>query len=111
MHTRVRVDVGLFCVFIALYVVLGVPLLSLLITIIDNTGPYFYIYLSVALFCIQLLAVLIYPTFIQPCFNKVEPLAEGGRQTFSHTLISTHTAQHAHFYIMLCVCVCVCVCV
>jgi STE24 endopeptidase len=40
-------------------------------------GEYFYVYATLLVLAINFLAVLIYPTFIQPCFNKVTPLPEG----------------------------------
>lgn len=60
-----------------LHVVIGCPLLSLLLAVIMYTGPYFYVYVCLTIGVIQLVAVIVYPTLIQPCFNKVTPLDEG----------------------------------
>ena len=62
---------------LALTLVIGCPIVALLLTIIDSAGPHFYLYVTVVVLAIQLLAMAIFPTLIQPLFNKVEPLPKG----------------------------------
>jgi len=61
---------------LALTAVIGVPLISILITIIKWGGEWFYLYVWAFLMSFQILMLFIYPKFIQPCFNKVEALPE-----------------------------------
>lgn len=61
--------------------IIGSPLLALFILVVHVSGASFYIYATVFLFVVQIIAVMIYPTFIQPLFNKVEPLPEGSLRT------------------------------
>ena len=56
---------------------IGCPIVALLLVIIDRAGPHFYLYLTLVVLAIQLLAMVVYPTLIQPLFNKVEPLPVG----------------------------------
>lgn len=56
---------------------LSAPVLMAFLYTIAWGGEYFYVYATILMLVLNLLGVLIYPTFIQPCFNKVEPL-EGG---------------------------------
>lgn len=60
---------------------LGSPILALFLRIVRWGGDMFYIYVSVFLFVVQLIMVAIYPTLIQPCFNKVKPLEESELKT------------------------------
>jgi len=60
-----------------LFMVIGLPLCALFLKIIQWGGEYFYIYVSVFLFVVQMVMVTIYPVLIQPCFNKVTELPEG----------------------------------
>jgi len=62
---------------IALQIIIGNILISLLIYIISNTGKIFYLYCWIALLLIQFIGVLIYPTLIQPLFNVVTQLPLG----------------------------------
>jgi STE24 endopeptidase len=61
----------------ALMVVLGTPLLSAFLKIIQVTGTKFFYYLWLFSIAVQLFAITIYPTFILPLFNKLSPLEPG----------------------------------
>lgn len=58
-------------------ILLGVPIMAGLLHVIKWGGEYFYIYVCAFVLILQLFIMTIYPVFIQPCFNKVEPLPEG----------------------------------
>ena len=52
-------------------------------------GPWLPFYLCGFMMAISLFVMTIYPTFIQPLFNKVEPLPEGSLRTKIEALVST----------------------
>lgn len=60
-----------------LSVVLGAPVTAMFVWIIKWGGEHFYLYVWAFVFAFQMLAITIYPVFIQPCFNKVDPLPAG----------------------------------
>ncbi|KAI8969992.1 peptidase family M48-domain-containing protein [Mycotypha africana] len=60
-----------------LMAVLMYPFMSLFIWIIKSTGDKFYFYVWLIAVVFQLFIITIYPTFIQPLFNKLTPLEEG----------------------------------
>lgn len=51
------------------------------IWIIKWGGEHFYIYVWVFLFALQIFLITIFPTYIQPLFNKVEELEPGSLRT------------------------------
>eukprot|EP00808_Paulinella_micropora_P025824 g38423.t1 len=57
--------------------VIGGPVVALILWVIEWGGAYFYIYVCGAMMAVQLVLVTIYPTLIQPMFNKVTPLRKG----------------------------------
>lgn len=61
----------------ALMVVLGTPILSGFLKIIQSTGTQFFYYLWVFAISVQIFGMTIYPIFIQPLFNKLTPLEPG----------------------------------
>ena len=64
-----------------LVVVLGTPLLSAFLKIIQVTGTRFFYYLWLFGILVQLFAITIYPIFILPMFNKLSPLDPGELKT------------------------------
>ncbi|KAJ1644008.1 zinc metalloprotease [Coemansia asiatica] len=56
---------------------LGGPIVAAFLWVIIKTGSQFYFYAWALMAAVQLLAIVIYPTFIQPLFNKFDPLPEG----------------------------------
>jgi len=60
-----------------LLIAFGGPIISLFLKIIQITGDKFYFYVWIFMAVVQLLALIIYPNFIQPLFNKFTPLEEG----------------------------------
>ncbi|KAF8950141.1 hypothetical protein BGZ52_003537 [Haplosporangium bisporale] len=71
---------------------IGMPVLAGFLKIIKISGENFYFYIWLFMVAFQLLMVSIYPTFIQPLFNTVEPLAEGELRTMIEAL-----ANRIHF--------------
>ena len=60
-----------------LTIVIGFPVLSGFLWVIRATGEQFYFYVWLFFLAFQLIMLTIYPTLIQPLFNKVEPLPDG----------------------------------
>ena len=65
----------------ALGCVFGAPVLSAFLAIIQKTGTKFFYYLWLFSMGVQVCAITIYPTLIQPLFNKLTPLEEGALRT------------------------------
>ncbi|KAK6340713.1 hypothetical protein TWF696_009037 [Orbilia brochopaga] len=61
----------------ALSIVLGAPILAGFLKIVQSFGTNFFFYLWAFGVGVQVLAITIYPIFILPLFNKLEPLAPG----------------------------------
>ncbi|OMH82179.1 CAAX prenyl protease-like protein [Zancudomyces culisetae] len=72
---------GDFFKTLALTGVFGSLVLSGLLWVIKMTGTRFYLYVMVFMMAVQFIGITIYPTFIQPLFNKFTPLEEGELRT------------------------------
>ncbi|MDR5737812.1 MULTISPECIES: M48 family metallopeptidase [unclassified Caballeronia] len=57
-------------------VIVGAPLLLLTLWLMDRAGAYWWLWTWMVWVAFQLLAMVIYPTFIAPLFNKFEPLKD-----------------------------------
>nr|KAJ3422053.1 CAAX prenyl protease 1 [Polyrhizophydium stewartii] len=62
---------------LAFTLVIGAPVLAGFLAIIQWAGPNFYFYVWLFVMGFQLVLMVLYPTVIQPLFNKFEPLPEG----------------------------------
>jgi len=62
---------------LALTVVIGFPIISLVIYIVRMGGPHFYFYVWAFLAVVSIILMTVYPTFIAPLFNKYTKLEEG----------------------------------
>ena len=58
--------------------VLGVPLLTLVLWLMERAGSLWWLYAWVVWVAFQVLVLALYPTLIAPLFNKFEPLADAG---------------------------------
>ncbi|KAJ2779400.1 zinc metalloprotease, partial [Coemansia interrupta] len=61
--------------------VFGGGIMAALLWVILKTGSSFVLYAWGLMASVQLLAIVIYPTFIQPLFNRFDPLPEGELRT------------------------------
>jgi STE24 endopeptidase len=66
---------------LGLNLIIGAPLLIAFLHIVKWGGQHFYLYVVAFQVIVQIVMIWLYPTFIQPCFNKVEPLREGDLKT------------------------------
>ncbi|MFO8026063.1 MAG: M48 family metallopeptidase [Opitutales bacterium] len=57
--------------------IIGYPLLALLIFLVGAAGPLWWLWGFAVFFLFQLVMVVVYPMFIMPLFNKMEPLEDG----------------------------------
>ncbi|TVP79012.1 MAG: M48 family peptidase [Puniceicoccaceae bacterium] len=57
--------------------VIGYPLLALLIYLVQVAGPLWWVWGFAVFFIFQLIMVVVYPMFIMPLFNKLEPMEAG----------------------------------
>ena len=57
--------------------IIGVPLLIGLMWIVTQMGAYWWLWAFLFLWLFQVIMIVIYPMFILPCFNKLEPLKAG----------------------------------
>ncbi|KKA27857.1 hypothetical protein TD95_003251, partial [Thielaviopsis punctulata] len=64
-----------------LTVVFVPPILAGFLAIIQKTGDKFFLFLSLFTAGLQVFMVAVYPTLIQPLFNKLSPLKEGTLKT------------------------------
>ncbi|XP_038682734.1 CAAX prenyl protease 1 homolog isoform X2 [Tripterygium wilfordii] len=62
---------------ICLSIVLGPPIISAIILIVQKGGDYLAIYLWAFMFVLSLVMMTVYPILIAPLFNKFTPLPEG----------------------------------
>jgi len=60
-----------------LMAVIGLPLAALLLWLMDRTGPLWWWWAWLAWAALQLLLMVVYPTWIAPWFNRFQPLADG----------------------------------
>lgn len=62
---------------LALTAIIGAPVLSAFLYIVHSTGELFYWYLWLFMVAFQLIMMNVFPTWIQPLFNKYTPLEDG----------------------------------
>uniref|UniRef100_A0A2P2M8S7 CAAX prenyl protease n=1 Tax=Rhizophora mucronata TaxID=61149 RepID=A0A2P2M8S7_RHIMU len=74
---------------ICIAIVLGPPIVSAIILIVQKGGPYLAIYLWAFMFVLSLVMMTLYPILIAPLFNKFTPLPEGGLRTKIENLASS----------------------
>ncbi|KAL1918666.1 uncharacterized protein VTP21DRAFT_2688 [Calcarisporiella thermophila] len=67
---------------------IGIPLLAGFLWIVKATGDNFYFYVWVFMMAVQFILITIYPTLIQPLFNKCDPLPDGELKTQIEALAS-----------------------
>ncbi|KAK8846643.1 hypothetical protein IAR55_005730 [Kwoniella newhampshirensis] len=84
----------------ALFAVIGLPVLAGFLRIIEWAGKSFVPWLMLFLLTIQLSLQIVYPTFIQPLFNKLDPLPEGELRSKVEELASQLGFPLKHLYVI-----------
>ncbi|CAN6653376.1 CAAX prenyl protease 1 [Trichomonascus vanleenenianus] len=69
-----------------LSIAIGSPLLAGMLKIINYFGDKFFFYLWLFFLGFQVIAIAVYPTLIQPLFNKLTPLEDGELKDSVHAL-------------------------
>jgi STE24 endopeptidase len=84
-----------------LSIVLGFPILAAFLKIFDLfKGSSFIFYIWLFLVVVQVSAIAIYPTLIQPLFNKLTPLKEGELKTSIEKLASSNKFPLSKLYVI-----------
>ncbi|MCE1185588.1 MAG: M48 family metallopeptidase [Zoogloea sp.] len=79
---------------------IGLPLLAAVLWLMDAMGERWWLYVWAFWLAFNLLAMLIYPTFIAPLFNKFQPLPEGELKTRIEGLMARCKFQLAGLFVM-----------
>ncbi|KAI9290052.1 peptidase family M48-domain-containing protein [Umbelopsis sp. AD052] len=61
----------------AIGAVIGLPLVAAFLWIIQSAGKNFFFYVWIFMVVFQMIMITLYPTVIQPLFNKLTPLEDG----------------------------------
>ncbi|ORY79860.1 CAAX prenyl protease 1 [Protomyces lactucae-debilis] len=83
-----------------LTVAIGSPVLWAFLKIVNHFGRSFFFYLWVFFLAFQALMITVYPIFIQPLFNKLEPLPEGKLRTEIEKLAGSLHFPLKHLYVI-----------
>lgn len=81
-------------------VALGTPFAIGGLKLIDYFGDKFFFYLSLFVLGFQVILIAIYPTIIQPLFNKVEPLEDGELKTSINNLAARVKFPLSEIYVI-----------
>jgi len=84
----------------ALGVVIGGPVLAAFLKIVSYFGNNFFYYLWLFVVAFQVVMIAVYPTIIQPLFNKLTPLEEGKLKTDVETLSASLQFPLKHLYVI-----------
>jgi STE24 endopeptidase len=84
----------------ALFMVIGNPLAAAFFKIIDVSGDSFIFYIMTFILVVQLIAITIYPTLIQPLFNTLSPLEDGELKTAIEKLAKDHKFPLTELYVI-----------
>ncbi|KDN48443.1 hypothetical protein K437DRAFT_255552 [Tilletiaria anomala UBC 951] len=79
---------------------IGAPLISGLIWVIRWAGDAFVAYVVAFLLVFQIVALVLYPTLIQPLFNKLTPLPEGALRDRVLALAGSLNFPLKHIYVI-----------
>jgi len=85
---------------IAIQILFACPILAGFIKLIQWGGDSFYIYVFSFILVVQIAMIYIFPTFIQPLFNKFEPLQEGELKTRIEELAKSVSFPLTKIYVM-----------
>ncbi|MGN6525598.1 MAG: M48 family metallopeptidase [Burkholderiaceae bacterium] len=84
----------------ALGVAIGGPLLAAVLWIMQAAGTYWWALAWAVLVAFQLLAMVVYPAFIAPLFNRFEPLADEALAARVQALMARCGFRARGFYVM-----------
>lgn len=85
---------------VMLTVVFGTPIVSALIWTVRWGGERFYLSVWLLMACIQMVMIVLYPSVIQPLFNKFESLKDGELKTKIEALAKKLSFPLTKLYVM-----------
>jgi STE24 endopeptidase len=85
---------------IALAVVIGLPILAAILWLMGAMGERWWLWVWAFWFGVNLLALLIWPTFIAPLFNKFTPLTDEALRTRVEDLLARCGFRSRGLYVM-----------
>lgn len=83
-----------------LTMIIGCPVLALVITIIQSSGPRFYLYIWLFTFVFSIIMMTLVPIIIMPLFNRYTPIADGDLKTQTYTLAQRLNYPLKNLYVM-----------
>lgn len=83
-----------------LYILIGAPLLTAMINIINRTGPLFWFWLWCLIVIFNIILIIIYPLYIMPLFNKFTPIKESPVKFGVEKLANDFDFQHSQIAVM-----------
>jgi STE24 endopeptidase len=98
--TSVRLWLQDFAKSLVLSVLIGLPLITLVIWMMGATGPWWWLWVWGVWMGFNLLALLIYPTWIAPLFNKFQPLEDPQLKDRVSQLMARCGFTSKGFYVM-----------
>jgi len=80
--------------------VIGIPFLFGVFYLMEESGPYWWLWAFLFILAFEILMVILYPTLIAPLFNKFEPLKEGELRERILTLVEKTGFKTSGIYTM-----------
>jgi STE24 endopeptidase len=84
----------------ALAVALGLPILAGLLWVVGAAGPRWWLYAWACWLALNLLLMVLWPTFIAPLFNRFQPLAEGEMKARIENLLARCGFRSSGLFVM-----------
>ena len=85
---------------VAVAAALGLPLTALILWLMRETGPYWWLWAWLAWIAFQFLVLALYPTLIAPLFNTFSPLPEGPARAAIEALLARCGFANKGLYVM-----------
>jgi STE24 endopeptidase len=85
---------------IAVGLVLGLPLASVVLWLMASAGAYWWLFVWIAWMAFQLLVLVLYPTVIAPLFNRFSPLPAGAARERIEQLLARCGFRASGLFVM-----------
>ncbi|MDH3353796.1 MAG: M48 family metallopeptidase, partial [Chromatiales bacterium] len=99
-QTTTKTFIGDLVKQILLSILIGTPLLALILWLMLESGPQWWIYVWLTWFSFSLLMMWAYPSFIAPLFNKFSPLEDSELVTRIKTLMTRCGFHSSGIFVM-----------
>jgi STE24 endopeptidase len=84
----------------ALAVALGLPILAGLLWVVGAAGPLWWLYAWACWLALNLILMVVWPTFIAPLFNRFQPMAEGEMKARIESLLTRCGFRSSGLFVM-----------